>query len=168
MLKKQNYPSASKSAFTLFEVLIVILIMGIITAVIISNSMGNRRSYVSQAAVSLGNDISVVRSEAITRNTPLKITFSPDGSYTVSDAQGIISLAGNDHFKRQLANGVLIDSVNFGAGNAIYFSSEGRPVAGSFESLQAISPSNSLVLKLGEYSKTISLNPVTGKVKISN
>ena len=168
MLKNRSYLGAPKTAFTLFEVLIVILIMGIITAVIISNSMGNRKSYVSQAAVSLGNDISVVRSEAITRNTPLKITFSPDGSYTVSDTQGIISLAGNDQFKRQLENGVLIDSVNFGSGSAIYFSSEGRPVAGNFESLDAISPKNSLVLKLGEYTKTISLNPVTGKVKISD
>jgi type II secretory pathway pseudopilin PulG len=130
-------------AFTLAEILIVVIIMAIAAAIIIPNIGTAANTQVISAARVLQSDLETARSLALTTQSPYSVVFSPDlQSYKVvvnySGGPYASTLAVNhpvnigQRFEVTLPNlngmsKVSVSNVSFGAGTYVTFQSTGDP-----------------------------------------
>jgi len=163
---------ATSAAFTLVEILIVVLVMAIAAAIIIPNIGTAADSQVISAARVLQADVEVARSLAVTTQRPHSLVFSPDRcSYKVVANYGggaYASAVAVAHpvnprtlFEVTLAdlNGmtaVTVFAVDFGGQPYVTFQSLGDPVA----------PGN-ITLRAGECEIVVSVEGLTGIVTVT-
>ena len=80
-MSSQPAPAAiragSARAFTLIEVLMVVLIMGIAAAVVIPNAINTSDLQAVSAARMVATDLQYAQDTAITTQTPVTVTFQP-------------------------------------------------------------------------------------------
>jgi Tfp pilus assembly protein FimT len=163
---------ATSAAFTIVEILIVVLVMAIAAAIIIPSIGTAADSQVISAARVLQSDVEVARSLAVTTQQPHSIVFSPDRrSYKVVANYGGGAYAAatavahpvnpTQLFEVSLAdlNGmtaVTVFAVDFGGQQYATFQSLGDPV----------SPGN-ITLRAGECEIVISVEGLTGIVTVT-
>ena len=168
MLTKQTKIKSKRKAFTLVELLVVVILLGIIAAMIVTNSGGNDGIALKNAIHGLNNEISEVKSLALRDRKPLKMIFKADGTVEVHDATGVIKRASGVPYKFAFADicdqPVKLESADFGSGDkTLYISQEGKAVKGSLSSLTSISRDSNIVLKLRGNKITAKVNPMTIK-----
>ena len=160
-----------RAAFTLVEILIVVLVLAIAAAIVIPNIGSANDSQATSAAAVLQSDLEVARSMAMTTQQPYSVVFSPDRlSYkVVANYTGVAydAAVAVDHpvlkgkpYEVRLnglsgAAGVTVTSVAFGGQTYVTFLSLGDPVAGG-----------SVVLCAGNCVVTVSVEGLTGIVSV--
>jgi len=163
---------STRAAFTLVEILIVVLILAIAAAIVVPNIGSANDSQATSAAAVLRSDLEVARSLAMTTQQPYSVVFSPDRlSYkVVANYAGVAYAAAVavDHpvikgkkYEVRLnalngAPGVSVTSVAFGGQTFVTFQSLGDPVAGG-----------SVVLRAGNCVVTVSVEGLTGIVSVT-
>ncbi len=163
-----------RRAFTLLELLIVVVILGIIGASVVPMVSSSQDAQCAAAARALAADIELVQSEALARQAPVALVFSPDNQrYAVvldqgQDLDAYESLTPLEHPSRpgqdyevSLASDLnlpelIVNAVDFGGSRYVVFDSVGSPDVGGTVTLVA-----------GDASLTITVEPITGAVSVS-
>jgi general secretion pathway protein H len=159
---------SSLPAFTLVEVLVVIVIMGIAGAVVVPQMLNAGTLHVQAAARSIISDILVAQNEAVVRQSTRQIVFNTQANeYTLTDSQGNAMDAPWGHAGKYVVNftkdmrfaHVRIENVAFGADestqNTLSFNELGEPSNGG--TIDVVS---------GTTGYRITVTPFTGKVTI--
>jgi prepilin-type N-terminal cleavage/methylation domain-containing protein len=160
------------AAFTLVEILIVVLVIAIGAAIVIPNIGTSANTAVVSAARVVQSDLEVARSLALTTQNPHSVVFSSDlQSYKVvmnySGGPYASTLAVNHPVNQgqvyqvtlPALNGmskVQVTNVTFGAGTYVTFQSTGDPVT-----------SGSITLKGGTVQMVITVEGLTGLVTVA-
>jgi prepilin-type N-terminal cleavage/methylation domain-containing protein len=118
--------------FSLFELLIVIAVIAVVSAIVTPNIISWRNgAKLRGAADNVRGDLQMSKVTAVRERSPVTITFSATNyQVTFTDKDGNARILRN----RQLPAGVRVDlgSTSFGAmGDKTQFNSRGLPVAGS-------------------------------------
>ena len=118
--------------FSLFELLIVIAVIAVVSAIVTPNIISWRNgAKLRGAADNVRGDLQMSKVTAVRERSPVTITFSATNyQVTFTDKDGNARILRN----RQLPAGVRVDlgSTGFGAmGDKTQFNSRGLPVAGS-------------------------------------
>jgi prepilin-type N-terminal cleavage/methylation domain-containing protein len=142
MASARSNPRPGRGGYTLVEVLIVVTIIGIATAVVVPQMLTAGTLGVQAAARIVVADMLFAQNEAIARQRPVSIVFDQDNErYSLLDDTGAIlsvrwknGTANNyvvDFTTDSRFQGVVIASANFGAGNqALVFDALGGPSSG--------------------------------------
>ena len=162
-----------RSAFTLCELLIVIvfiLIIGILSAPYIGEAA---QSKLSAAATMIAADIEYARNQAIMNQRPFTVVFGAKGdryTYAVCDSDNVIPhpLKSDKPFEVSFDNDVRFRKITvdteFDSLDAITFDYMGSPFAGvqSDELLE----NGKVTLKMNDISVVVTVEPVTGLVTV--
>jgi prepilin-type N-terminal cleavage/methylation domain-containing protein len=170
---RSGSPSGRRRGFSLFELTIVVLVIGVIAAIFVPAVGTNlRSSRLSTAANVLASDIEYCQSECITRpSAPRSIIFDTiNEKYTLQDNNGAVishpadSLPFINDFatgRNAQLSGVTLVSIVVGAGtmNVLTFDAYGRPV---------ITADMAIKLQYGTSTMTITVKKGTGEVAIAS
>ncbi|RPI58346.1 MAG: prepilin-type N-terminal cleavage/methylation domain-containing protein [Planctomycetaceae bacterium] len=151
-------------AFTLVEILAVVVILAVSAAVVIPKAVGTSDMQAQAAARMLAADLEYARDLSITMAKPTTVTFNVTGnSYVLTNASGNIihpitklpAYAVN--FTTQSGFGqVKLSSASFNGGSSFTFDETGAPDKDGYVTLQA-----------GTHSYKITVSPATGKVSVT-
>jgi len=162
---RPRFADAGRGAngFTLAEVLVIVVIIGIVAAVAIPYAVGTGDLQVISAASLLSNDLQYAQNVAITTQTPVIVTFSPSSeSYALSNASGaLIHPMTKGAYSVNFANSgelgdVKIVSASFGSAATVTFDELGAPSAAGVVRLQS-----------GPHVYDVSVAAATGKVTVT-
>jgi prepilin-type N-terminal cleavage/methylation domain-containing protein len=158
-------------AFTLVEVIIVLMIIGIVAAIVIPMHVSAASTELKTAANMIASDLEYAKSMAISTGKSYFVVFDTSAEgYCIKDAGGqvithpvhiganyAVSFAGDGRLDK-----VDIVSTTFGAANTIKFDSLGSPFDGTGAAL------NNGVVQLSAESQTmkVKIEPVTGYISI--
>jgi prepilin-type N-terminal cleavage/methylation domain-containing protein len=163
--------SLSRAAFTIVEILIVLLVLAIGAAIVIPNIGSANDSQAIAAAAILQADLEVARSMAMATQAPYSVVFSSDrqsykvvanyggGAYDSTTAIGHpvnknkpyeVRLSGLNGMSR-----VTVAGVSFGGQPYVTFLSLGQPTAGG-----------SVIMTVGQITMTVSVETLTGIVSV--
>lgn len=158
----------SRGGFTLIELLIVIVILAISAAIAVPMMSSAASSQMRAAGGIVAADLEYARSMAISRGQNHSVVFEPANErYSIQCPLGTVV----KHPVTQKENGyivnfttdgrldqVKIDSAAFGAAssNTVTFNSLGSPDNGG-----------TVVLKAGDFTRTVTVEPVTGFISVS-
>ena len=139
--KRRRCASPAKRAYTLVEVLIVVVIIGIAGAIIVPQILASGTLGVQAAARMIIADILYAQNEAIAQQSDRHIVFdAANDSYKLTDAEGttlsvewksgntenyIVNFANDSRFQ-----GVRINSADFGGSADLAFDDLGTPTSG--------------------------------------
>jgi len=175
-------PQSVVRAFTLIEILVMVSIMGLCAAVIIPQ-LGTRSDLLaSSAARQVMSDLTYAQNQAITRQQPVYVVFtpaataSPGGSYSVMS--GLPSTVMNHPVNKfpwvttfgqsrgQFSN-VRLDSASFDGSAAIMFDESGAPfmispVGGASAPLNT----GSVSVSCGAFTLRVTVEPLTGALSV--
>ncbi len=154
---QENKKIKSSSGFTMMEIIIVILLIGIIAAVAVPNLKVDSINP-TLSAQALESDIRLVQEVGMTRNlgtgdNKAGLIFSQVGSkwtYNLVDTNGILAE------QREFAPEVTVNSITT---NSLYFNKHGEPEIGATPW--------ALNLGMGTVTYTITVKPYTGIVEIT-
>ena len=159
-------PGRSIAAFTLAEMLVVIVILAILAAVVLPKMVGTGDIQARSAARVMMADLEYAQSVAITSQTPITVTFSTAGnSYAVSNASGhLIHPITKKTYVVELGEvkgmeSVSIASASFGVG--------GSPSM-TFDALGAPDNSGTVTIAAGAHTYYVNVAPVVGRVTVTN
>ncbi len=149
-------------AFTLVEVLVVVLIMAIAGAMIVPLMAGTGEMEALSAARTIATDIQYAQSVAITVQSPVTVLFYPDTDrYTLSNASGLLKhpMTNKDYLvdfrARDGFDQLDLASASFGGDASVVFDELGSPSAGG-----------SVTVLGGAQTYRIDLTSVTGTVSV--
>lgn len=164
-----NHPtSPSRRAYTLIEVLIVVAILGVVSAVVVPHMLTAGSLGVQAAARVVVADILYAQNDAIAAQAGRKIVFTPaDDKYELQDAGGAILTAQwiNGEANNYVVDfsddtrfqGVEIKSASFaGGGTTLEFDDLGGPVNGG-----------TVVIEYNDQEYRITVAPFTGRVTVA-
>jgi len=159
--RRKNSPSG---AFTLAEILVMVVILALIAAMVIPNVVSTSDLQVIAAARMIAADLQYAQSVAITSQTPVTVTFDVvHESYALSNASGalihpITKKAYTVDFASQEGFGRLnIVSAAFGGGAAV-----------TFDELGAANSAGTVTLQAGSHVYQVSVAAATGKVTVTS
>ncbi|MBN2584336.1 MAG: GspH/FimT family pseudopilin [Planctomycetes bacterium] len=160
-------------AFTIVELLMVVMILAIMAAVVVPMATSSHDSQCAAAARMLTADLELAQSVALARQAPTALVFSGDlQSYKVIMATGqslgdYASLTAIAHPGKpgqsyeislpgelQLPD-VTVNSASFGGASYVLYDTFGSPAAGG-----------SVVLRAGDATLTVTVQPITGAVSV--
>ena len=166
------YQVARRAAFTLVEILLVVLVMAIAAVIVIPRIGSAQDSQVISAARVVQSDLDVVRSLAVTTQKPYTLLFSPDKkSYKVAVNYAATSYAATtpvphpiyakQNYEVFLAslngmNAVLVTDVNSSGTQYVTFQPLGDPAAAW-----------SVTLQSGRCKKQVSVEALTGNIAVT-
>ena len=151
----------------------VMALLAIIAAIVIINATATDDVKAKAAARVILLDLQYAQSEANRRQDAITVTFYPDEEkYTLSDSTGqiLVNPKTKENYEIILPQDIgdsELDllTVDFGGGAAaVTFTSLGEPVQGG--STQPISSNSTIVVRHGDYTYTVKIVPVTGKVSV--
>ena len=160
--------TSEPSGFTLFELLIVLTVLGIVAGTVVPAVLSLSPTQALAGARFVAADLNYVRSRAIALSKPLTVSFDlAQQRYTVSDADGPIAhpWAASTRFGGLFVvvldettpfSGVRLTSANFGGQRWIRFGTMGEPIE-----------SGSLTVRHGREAVTVIVEPGTGLVRVS-
>ncbi|MCK5114259.1 MAG: GspH/FimT family pseudopilin [Phycisphaerae bacterium] len=161
-----------RGAFTLVELLTVVVLLGVVAAVVLPHAGYSDREKALLAAKKVAADIEYAQGEAVNRQASVTISFSPGAeTYSLTLASGGTALtdplSGND-FNVNLpgdlqAAGVDLNSASFGGSTTLTFNAYGEPVQSDGT---PISAGSGVVVRCGDSLFTVSVAPVTGRVTV--
>jgi len=171
-LKNIIFKRSGFSGFTVIELIVVCVIISI-TALIAIPMIGSAASdQAGSAANILAADIEYAKNLAISRQQNYYVVFdTTNNSYEVQDKdRNVISHpvnSGKDFVVKfdedNRLGRVKIKTVDFDSSDTVFFDYLGSPYNGFSNPLN----SGSVILEAGEYSLTISIEPVTGYITIN-
>ena len=154
------------SAYTLIEVLIVVLIIGVASAIVVPQMLSAGTLGVQAAARMIMADILYAQNEAIAQQSNRKVVFDvPNNRYRLTDATGqtltvnwkgstaqnyVVDFNNDDRFNR-----VQIVSAAFSSGNTLEFNDMGGPLNGG-----------TVELRFNNDRYRITVAPFTGRVTV--
>lgn len=154
----ENKKIKASDGFTLMEIIIVVLLVGIVAAVAVPN-FKTESINPTLSAQALESDIRLVQEIGMTRNmgtgdNKAGLIFSQDGTgkwtYNLVDTNGILGE------QREFAPEVTVNSIT---NNSLYFNKHGEPEIGA--------TAWSINLGLNAVTYTIAVQPYTGIVTIT-
>jgi len=157
--------NSTRGGFTLIEILVVIVILGLLAAVVIPSVANTGQMQVHSAAAMLTSDIQYAQSLAISSQRPVTISFSPSGDYytvhwsnesdplehPIRKKAYVVNFRTEHGFER-----VELVSASFGGTTDVMFDELGAP-----------DNAGSVVLRAGATVYTVSVASATGKVTVS-
>lgn len=153
----------SRSAFSLVELLIVILVIAICAAVVVPMAAGTDDLQVVSAARIVASDLQYAQNAAISSQQPVTVIFTPaTETYSLSNASGplihpmtkeawTVNLADQSGFDK-----VDMASASFGSGASVEFDEMGSP-----------DNAGTVTLQSGAHVYTVSVAAATGKVTVT-
>ena len=151
------------SGFTLVEIIVVVVILGVIAAMVIPSLIDTGDMQVISAARTVASDLQYAQNEAITSQAPVTISFrATSESYDLSNASGYLNHPmTRDEYVRDFAqtNGferLDIVSASFGGSDTVTFDALGAPDNAGRVTLQA-----------GRYVYQVAVAAATGKVSVT-
>lgn len=157
-------PPASKNveAFTLVELLVVVVIMAIAGAILVPMMSGTVEMQAVSAARTIATDIQYAQSVAITMQSPVTVQFYPAADrYTLSNASGLLKhpMTNKDYLvdfhTRDDFDCLDLASASFGGGTSVVFDELGSPGAGG-----------SVTVLGGSQTYRVDVTSVTGTVSV--
>jgi len=167
----EEHNVGKRGAFTLVEILTVVVLLGVLAAVVLPNSGYSDGDKALAAARKVAADIEYAQSEAVNHQTSITVSFFPSGeTYSLASGGNLLTnpVDGNS-FEVNLpgtlqAEGVDINSADFGSGeNVVTFNAYGEPVRADGA---PISSDSGVVIRCGDSVYTVSIAPVTGRVVV--
>lgn len=156
------YPRSQK-AFTLVEILVVVMVLLVIAAAAIPYVTGTADTQVLSAARVLASDLQYAQSQAITTQAPVTVVFQTNqNSYTLSNASGPLvhpitrSTYTVNYASASGMQGVVLASASFGGAASVTYDELGSPSSAGTVRLQA-----------GSYVYQIQVASATGKITVS-
>lgn len=133
--------SVNRTGFTLVEVMVVLVIIGIAGAVVVPHMLSGGQFGVQAAARVVIADIIYAQNEAVAHQSPRRVVFEPDNNrYMLTDTAGTTmtvswksSAQENyivDFEQDQRFSGVTLENVDFGGMMMIEFDDMGSPISG--------------------------------------
>lgn len=174
MYKSRNADGSGARGFTLVEIIVVVILLGLLVGMVAMSIGPTRGSTVRQAARMIAADLEYVQSQAQRRQESLTVDFNVVGtSYRVYDSNGdpLTLPIGSGVFERELSKEFEnwapdINAVDFGGGcTAVTYTPEGEPTQAGTANVP-ISNNSAIELESGDYMYTLRITPVTGLIKI--
>ena len=155
-------PSAQRG-FTLVEILVVVLILGISAAIVVPMAMNTSHVQAVSAARIVAADVQYAQNEAITNQDPITITFDKAAkSYTLSNASGILI-----HPITKVPYVTVLDAAH-GMGQVSLssaFDSQGGVVV--FDALGAPDNGGAVTLRAGPHTLGVNVAAATGRITVT-
>lgn len=166
-----------RRAFTLMELLTVVIILGLTSAVVLPQFGDHDDSKVASAARDLTADLLYVQSRAIaTGRTHFVVFDAAHGKYAVLDSidppnmilHPMEAVPFDVEIGRGPLQGVTTGVIDFDGQTTLAFDALGTPYSYA-PATQALTPLNagSIVLVKGAAVRTISVQPATGEIKVN-
>ena len=153
----------SERAFTLVEILVVVIIMGIAAGVVIPMAVDSGDLQASGGARVLASDLQYAQNVAITTQTPVTVTFNTAGdSYTLSNASGPLI-----HPMTKDAYTVDFDTTNGFSSVDVVSASFGGETEVTFDELGAPDDPGSVTIRVGTYTYRVTVSAATGRVTVA-
>lgn len=163
-------------AFTLVELMIVIVIIGVAAAMAIPMMSSAASFQIRAGANMVAADLEYAKSMAISRGQPYSVVFDVDAeSYEIrdqdnnpianpitKDASYVVNFATNSRVDR-----VDISDADFDGATSVTFDYLGSPFSGTPPSTSPLN-TGTITLEAGDASKTVSVEPVTGYISVSD
>jgi len=152
-------------AFTLVEVLVVLVIIGIAAAIVVPHMLNVGTMSSQAAARSAISDILFAQNEAISMQSPRSVVFDVDANqYQLTDGSGTVLSAPSrsgglyvvDFSTDRRFQGVVLSDVNFDDETTLTFDALGTPTSGG-----------QLELSAGDIRYRITVAAFTGRVTIA-
>ena len=151
-------------AFTLVELLVVVMILAIVAAVAVPYAVGTGDFQAMSAARRIAGDLEYAQNAAITTQTPVTVTFDVSGeSYSVTNASGLLTHPITklsyviDFDSEESFNQLDLATVDFAGAAAVEFDELGSPDNGG-----------TVTLRAGPNTYQVSVAPATGKVTVTH
>jgi prepilin-type N-terminal cleavage/methylation domain-containing protein len=177
-------PGPRARAFTLIEVCVVVLILGIASALILPEVTGQEDMSAAAAARTVMGDLLYAQNRAIALQQYAYVVFNQAGqSYTLYDGtsagpattplthpiNGInYVMTFGQAGPNNVASNVALGSVNFNGQSTIAFDETGVPYSyGSGTPPQTLTGTGTINLTSGSYSVTISVTQDTGEITVN-
>jgi len=153
----------SSAAFTLVELLVVLVILAIAAAIIVPSVRGLGDLAATSAARTIATDLQYAQNASITFQLPVTVSFDVSGeTYTLSNESGplihpmsksayTVGFSGQEGFEN-----LDIVSANFSGGPAVTFDELGAPDS-----------AGTVVVRSGRYAYRIDVAAATGKVTVT-
>ncbi|MDB5332739.1 MAG: putative fimbrial protein [Phycisphaerales bacterium] len=165
-----------RPGFTLIEILVVVVIMGLTSAIILPQ-LGSRDDIKGvSAARGLASDLLYAQSRAIANGTMQFVVFDVgSGKYDVMDSIAPANIISHPvlHTPFEVLFGVAplrsvsLNSVNFDGNTTLAFDTLGIPYSYT-STTQTLTPltSGTVVLKSGNATTTVTVQPYSGEIKV--
>lgn len=158
-----SFPGRRSQAYTLIEVLIVVVILGIAAAIVVPAMLQPGTLSIQAAARMVISDLLYAQNEAIAAQAPHRVVFEPQlNRYRLTDASGqtiqsswkggtyLVDLNRDSRFR-----GVRLVAADFDGSGTVEFDALGSPSTGGWIDLEA-----------GPVRYRISVAPITGRVSL--
>ena len=161
--------------FTLAEVLVVLVILGIAATVVIPSLIDTSGMQVTSAARALTSTMLFAQTAAISSQQQFQVVFDVDGeSYEVQNDLGVVvadPVTGGKDFRVSYTEDnrlhkVQLETVDFDGTNILWFDRMGVPYGGAITGSPVALTSGSVTLSAGDETITINVEPITGRIKI--
>lgn len=153
----------SSKAFTLVEILVVVIIMGIAAGVVIPMAIDSGDLQASGGARMLASDLQYAQNVAITTQTPVTVTFNTAGdSYTLSNASGPLI-----HPMTKDAYTVDFDTVGGFSSLDLVSASFGGEAEVTFDELGAPDNPGTVTLQVVANAYRVTVSAATGRVTVA-
>lgn len=165
-----------RPGFTLIEILVVVVIMGLTSAIILPQLSSRDDIKGVSAARELASDLLYAQSRAIATGTMQYVVFNVGaGKYDVMDSVSPTNIITHPvlHTPYEVLFGVAplrsvsLNSVNFDGNTTVAFDTLGVPYSYA-STTQTLAPltAGTVVLKSGAASTTITVQPYSGEIKV--
>ncbi len=156
-------PNSTPSAFTLVEILVVVIILAIAAAIVVPSMSGTASMQATAAARMISADLQYAQNMAITYQELVFVDFTTSGEYyELSNASGplIHPMTKSDYTVNFATQG------NFGRLDVVSADFAGNPRV-TFDEIGAPDNPGSVTVAAGGISYSIAVAPATGRVTVT-
>lgn len=154
--------ASSRRAFTLIELIVVVVLLGIAAVMIIPETAGGASMQAQGAARVLAGDLEYAQNQAITSQLNVTVTFNKTGnSYTVSNQSGTLV--------HPITKKAYVVKLGQGTYQSVKIASMTFPNAGTtvvFDPLGTPTPDGGITLTAGASSYVVTIAPATGRITV--
>ena len=163
-----------KTAFTLAEVLVVVVILGIAGAVIIPMISDSTGLQASSAARQIVSALLFAQTASIAHQEQYQVVFDAAAeSYEIQDSSGAVidsPVSPGTDYRISFPDipqmkSVMIDVVDFDGTDRVWFDRLGAPYSGAIDAKTPLG-SGKVTVRAGSSSYTVSVEPVSGRIKV--
>ena len=174
-MEPREKKESKRTAFTLAEVLVVVVILGIAGAVIIPMISDSTDLQATSAARQIVSALLFAQTAAIAHQEQYQVVFDTVlSSYEVQDSTGAVIdspvASGTDYrvvfSEISQLKSVTIDTVNFDGKDRVWFDRLGAPYSGPFADKKPLM-NGEVTVRAGSRSYVVSVEPVSGRISVA-